>query len=161
MKKCLCLLSILFIMLTAGCFENKPNGAPEQGNPEVEEQPVNQTDEALTEADVIELFSARSDCEATGCVLSPDFAFGLIGVVQYSADGCCNLAFVDGDGFFQSVGFDTETADDSVLTYIGGGAVTLSLRAKDSGEISDCTVEYSKDEAGVHFKASSKPRDGQ
>ena len=122
--------------------------------------------DTITKEDVVQIFSdeeSNKDCIVTDCVVAIDLAYGLTGIVQYTdkeGNPSC-LAFVK-DSWSHPVKLDAENtlaiADDSVLTYVGNGIVSLSLANRESGTVYDYTVEYSCEGANTNFKMSSIER---
>ncbi|MGI6013187.1 MAG: hypothetical protein ACOX7K_02730 [Oscillospiraceae bacterium] len=151
-------IALLIITGLSACTKHTVNTAPPSA--------ASQTKE-WTREDVIALFQSHRDCPnyvVTDCVLTPDSAYGLIGVIQYTDENGnpCNLAFVEEDGFYHPVGLDAYNgsviADDSTLTYMGNGTVTLTLMRKNNGDRYDYTMKYSKDGNGVTFTAEDHLR---
>lgn len=176
MRRILFVLCLMGCLLLASCGD-AASDAGDGNDPTVS----GQEEKKITTTDVVAVFEAEEenkDCVVTDCVVTPDGAYGLIGVVQYTdADGndCC-LAFVKED-YGHPLGLDAENqlqvAEDSVLTYVGDGVVTLTLvqvgvTLEEDGVISvlqeeavyDYTVEYSFDEAAgkTDFVVSSEER---
>ncbi|MBQ2697201.1 MAG: hypothetical protein IJF59_00885, partial [Clostridia bacterium] len=118
----------------------------------------------LTETELIRRFTADAaspDVAVTGCVLAPDGADGLEGVVQYEepGGGPWQLAFSRGGVFFP-VGLDfgpghTVQGD---LTYLGGGTVRARIENTADGSLQECdmTFTYDPDLPGAHFEAASR-----
>lgn len=162
MTRFLVMFLLLFTLLT-GCGQAETAETPEVApTPPPVEEPA-----PPTEADVLAFFTADShyeNCEATDCVLVDDGAYDLIGIVQYTneyGNPCC-LSFVDRDGLCLPVGIaangDHEIASDSVLIYLGDGAVSLTLAETGTGILLDYVVEFSRLEDDINFKLSSQER---
>lgn len=181
MRRFLFILFLMGCLLLAGCGDTASDGENQNDQTMTGQDDNTQEEDKITTADVLAVFEAEEknkDCVVTDCVVTPDGAYGLIGVVQYTdADGndCC-LAFVKED-YSHPLGLDAENklnvAEDSVLTYVGDGVVTLTLvqvgvTLEQDGVISvlqeeaiyDYTVKYSFDEAAgkTDFVVSSEER---
>lgn len=71
-----------------------------------------------------------------------------------STNKTSNVAFFDGDGYFQQSGIYAKAADEPNFTYLGDGAVTYQLKHED-GIVYNYTLTISIDGGGVNFKAES------
>ncbi len=172
MKKLITLLVSVIMILSLAACKSKPVSTDNENKvdtPTNTETEVKEDEEVKITLDDVKAVFFNSDrfegCEITDCVLTPDNAYGLIGVIQYTnADGnpAC-FAFVNKD-FAHPVGLDADNnskiADDSVLTYIGNGVIALSLENVKTGEIYDYTLGYSYDEANnnTHFESNASIR---
>ena len=181
MRRFLLILCLMGCLLLAGCGDVVSDAGNQNDQTETELDNKTQEEETITTADVIAVFEAEEGnefCVVTDCVVTPDGAYGLIGVVQYTDAGgndCC-LAFVK-ETYSHPLGLDAENklnvAEDSVLTYAGDGVVTLTLvqvgvTLEQDGVISvlqeaavyDYTVAYSYNEAAreTDFVVSAEER---
>lgn len=170
MKKFITLCAASAIALSLCACKSQPAATPTVLEPSETTSAETEVIEAKTYTldDIKAVFNndkAFEGCEITDCVIAEDRAYGLIGVIQYTAkDGNpAWLAFVKEDSS-SAVGLDADggsiIAKDSVLTYIGNGVVALSLENTKTGEISDCTMAYSYDEETNHtnFEANANIR---
>jgi hypothetical protein len=125
-----------------------------------------------TTEDVIQCFynlEYSKGCTVTDCVLANDSAYDLIGVVQYTDEhgNDCNLSFIIKNSTGAPVGLDAEghmnISNDSVLTYLQNGTVTLSLIDPATQKTYDYSVEYSysKENNGTNFVLLSKESSSQ
>ena len=94
--------------------------------------------DAWTELQLLELFARNSEeDEVYGCVVVPDSAYGVVGVVQFADrdnDGIC-LWFLDGSGGVKgSIGTPDCTPVPGTLEYAGGDAVSYRIRTKAGAE---------------------------
>lgn len=155
MKKILSIITVfLSISTLCACLNNEMESNEPTDLKEVSASDENKT---WTEEAVIALFQdgkKNTDYEVTDCALTTDFAYDRVGVVQFTDENGnpCNFAFVDKEGFYQQVGIEAIIADNSSLTYIGDGKVTLTLVQKESGTIYDCTISFSADGDNIMFK---------
>lgn len=157
----LCLLLLCAFSFTACDDKNQSEQTSTQ------QQQTTGSNPALTEQDIIALFQSQDDSidtVVTDCILISDKAFHLVGVVQYtdSYQNPCNLAFIKADGFYQTINLDGENlceiAQESKLSYMGDGAVALTLQQKGTDQLYDYTVTYEKDGPHTKFTANSVPR---
>ena len=167
MKKLIVLLMAIVMVLGLGACKKKE--LSDANNAPVTDETKNNTEEKpIAIDDVKEIFlndPQLKDFEITDCVLANDKAYGLWGIVQYTDDDGNStwLAFVNED-YAHPVNLDATgklvIADNSVLTYIGNGAVVLTLENPSTGDIYDYTMVYSYDENinHVNFTASSNIR---
>ena len=166
MKKLIVLLMAVFMVFgISACKKQEVNSTD---NTALTDEVTKDETKAATIDDVKEIFlndPKLKDYEITDCVLTPDGAYGLIGIVQYTDEegNTSWLAFVNKD-YAHPVNLDATgklvIADNSVLTYIGNGAVVLTLENPSTGDIYDYTMVYSYDENinHVNFTASSNIR---
>ena len=169
MQKLLLVLIALSFLLFSGCQTNETAESP---SPETSASEPPAGDSASKQAfytieDVKHTFlqsEAGKTARVTDCVLAPDGAYGLIGVVQYTdKDGNpINLSFVK-EGFSQPIGVDlggpSIIAEDSVLTYLGDGKVTFVLLDTNTGKLFDYVISYSKsDDKHTHFVMAETER---
>ena len=125
-----------------------------------------ETIDTVSKTQILQTFykdAAYQNCTVTDCVIAEDGAFGLTGVVLYTNDTgnpCC-LAFVH-DTWCYPLGLaDDNTAaiaEDSVLTYLGNGTVTLSLVERKNTAIYDYIVTYTVDGPDAQFTVASEER---
>ena len=109
----LCLLLLLSVL--AACAERAPNNDPAPSSPETNapEDAAPSGGEAApwSEADLQSLFEERTAGEeytVLGCVPADDGAYDLAGVVLYTTarGDVTNLAFLEGDGYYQTCGIE-------------------------------------------------------
>lgn len=120
---------------------------------------------AVDEGDLLEAFrssiSGDETVIVTDCVLAPDGAYGLDGVVQYADETGTpwKLAFIrDGAAFPASQDWGGDYAVASALRYLGDGVVQVCLEKLTDGTFYVCEMGYSYDKATkqTHFKFSSE-----
>ena len=137
------LVSIVLALLLRACApaEKTPTEeAPAQTTQATTQMTTRQTTapDAWTELQLLELFARNSEeDEVYGCVVVPDSAYGVVGVVQSADrdnDGIC-LWFLDGSGGVKgSVGTPDCTPVPGTLEYAGGDAVSCRIRTKAGAE---------------------------
>ena len=116
-----------------------------------------------TETEIRSLFeekTAGKGYTALSCVPADDGAYGLAGVVLYTtAEGDrTNLAFLGGDGYYQTCGVMALPWEDGSLSYQGDGAVTFQVLDQDGAAL-DYQMSISIDGANVHFDVASDAAD--
>ena len=161
----LCLL--LLILALSACAEGAPENDPAPSSPETSapEDAAPSGGEAApwSEADLQSLFEERTAGEeytVLGCVPADDGAYDLAGVVLYTtAEGDrTNLAFLGGDGYYQTCGVMALPWEDGSLSYQGDGAVTFQVLDQDGAAL-DYQMSISIDGANVHFDVASDAAD--
>ena len=116
-----------------------------------------------TETEIRSLFeekTAGKGYTALSCVPADDGAYDLAGVVLYTtAEGDrTNLAFLGGDGYYQTCGVMALPWEDGSLSYQGDGAVTFQVLDQDGAAL-DYQMSISIDGANVHFDVASDAAD--
>lgn len=156
---CLCLMALVGCKKTYTEIEDDNETKVEVNKPDEEDK-----EETVTIDDVKEFFKLNEsigDCEITDCVLTPDNAYDLIGVVQYTDDdgNTACFAFVKSDGVAYPSRIEAEITEDSVLTYLGNGTIAFTI-TDDKNEVYDYTLSYSYDEEenDTHFEVHSNIR---
>lgn len=119
----------------------------------------NTVPDAWTELQLLELFARNSEeDEVCGCVVVPDSAYGVVGVVQFADrdnDGIC-LWFLDsGGGVKGSIGTPDCTPVPGTLEYAGGDAVSYRIRTK-AGEETQLTTYLEIDGMVTNFRVVSE-----
>ncbi len=167
MKKLIVLLmAVLMVFSISACKKQEVSST--NNTALTDDSTKKEEEKIITIDDVKEIFAndpQLKDFEITDCVLANDKAYGLLGIVQYTDDegNSSWLAFVNED-YAHPVNLDASgklaIAENSVLTYIGNGAVVLTLEDPSTGDIYDYTMVYSYDEKinHVNFEASSNIR---
>lgn len=109
-----------------------------------------------TEESITSMFEsdAREPWEVVDCVLMPDNAFDMVGAVLFldNEKESVNVAFMDKDGHYQQCGTYATLSEEADFTYLGNGAVTFKLSAKD-GTAYNYTLTISIDGEKVDFTA--------
>ena len=155
-------LLLLTILLTA-CARHteKPaeDAPPPQGQDNVPENGAAAEEALWTEAEIRSLFEEKTAGEGytvLSCVPVDDGAYDLAGVVLYTtAEGDrTNLAFLGGDGYYQTCGVMAPPWEDGNLSYQGDGAVTFQVLGQ-AGAALDYQMSISIDGANVHFDVAS------
>ena len=155
-------LLLLTILLTA-CARHteKPaeDAPPPQGQDNVPENGAAAEEALWTAAEIRSLFEERTagkSYTALSCVPVDDGAYDLAGVVLYTtAEGDrTNLAFLGGDGYYQTCGVMALPWEDGNLSYQGDGAVTFQVLDQDGAAL-DYQMSISIDGANVHFDVAS------
>ena len=159
-------LLLLTILLTA-CARHteKPaeDAPPPQGQDNVPENGAAAEEALWTAAEIRSLFEERTagkSYTALSCVPVDDGAYDLAGVVLYTtAEGDrTNLAFLRGDGYYQTCGVMALPWEDGNLSYQGDGAVTFQVLDQDGAAL-DYQMSISIDGANVHFDVASDAAD--
>lgn len=158
---CVCLVALVGCKKTYTPVEDDNKTNIEENKPVEDEK---EEEDVVTIDDVKEYFKVNESfgsCEITDCVLTPDNAQGLIGVVQYTDEegNTACFAFVRSDGTAYPSRIEAEITDDSVLTYLGNGTIAFTL-TDDKNEVYDYTLSYSYDEKenNTHFEVHSNIR---
>ncbi|HHT01707.1 MAG TPA: hypothetical protein GXZ96_03335 [Firmicutes bacterium] len=167
MKKVLtvALLCIVVCLFLSACQKSDPKRWREiSAQPDVTADSV--TEKTFTKEQVRFIFNnekENSNRTITDCVVAEDRAYGLTGVVQFTKEdgNACYLAFVK-DTWSYPIGLDADNrhviADDSVLTYLGNGIVTLLLKDLLNEIVYDYTVAYSCNDSETNFRVLSAER---
>lgn len=154
------LVSILLALLLSACApaEQVPTEeVPTQTTQAIVEQTG--AEEPLTEQALLELFAQNNGEETVyGCVVVPDSAYGVAGVVQCANrdnDGV-SLWFLDSSGGVKGcAGTPDCTPVPGTLEYVGGDAVSCRFQTKEGAE-GKITVYYEANEEGVNFRVVSE-----
>ena len=154
------LVSILLTLLLSACApaEQVPTEeVPTQTTQAIVEQTG--AEEPLTEQALLELFARNSEeDEVYGCVVVPDSAYGVAGVVQCANrdnDGI-GLWFLDSSGGVKGcTGMPDCTPVPGTLAYVGGDAVSYQIQTKEGAE-EKITVYFEANEDGVNFRVVSE-----
>lgn len=151
-------LTVLILLFLAGCGQTEaavsaPPAAMEA--PSLKEiSPIEET-ECPAAGDILALAAQDLDVDLQSVeyVLSDDGTENLAGIIAYlNGDNTVQLAFVEWDGCCHPVGIAASgryMLCGGTLSYLGGGAVSLSLSEDSTGQILDYTVEFSKIEEGT------------
>ena len=159
-------LLLLTALLTA-CARHTEKSAedapPLQGQDNVPENGAAAEEPLWTAAEIRSLFeekTAGKGYTALSCVPADDGAYDLAGVVLYTtAEGDrTNLAFLGGDGYYQTCGVMALPWEDGNLSYQGDGAVTFQVLDQDGAAL-DYQMSISIDGANVHFDVASDAAD--
>ena len=151
------LLCCIVWLLAVACTDKTPSKTT---------TPSSTAEDTISETQIMQIFSNDAEYQnrtVTDCVVADDAAFGLTGVVLYTdhTENLCCLAFVH-DTWSYPLGLDAKNtmtvAEDSILTYLGNGTVTLSLADPKDGSVYDYTVAYTVDGSHTQFTASSEKR---
>ena len=167
MKKISLLMLFCLLCFVTAC--QPPSAQPASTEPVPVVQPVDE--KTFSTEDVQQKFleePGKENLTVTGCVTTPDGAYGLIGIVRYTDENGNPswLSFV-GDGWSYPVGLDADGAlqvwNNTPLVYKGNGVVSCVFLNPQTEIIYDYTVSYSytEDENGVghtHFKVESTER---
>ncbi len=116
-----------------------------------QDKPKEWTKESIT---AIFESDAREPWEVVDCVLMSDNAFDMVGAVLFldNEKESVNVAFMDKDGHYQQCGTYATLSEEADFTYLGNGAVTFKLLAKD-GTVYNYTLSISIDGNKVDFTA--------
>lgn len=123
------------------------------------ESSADHQDPRWTEEELLTAFYqyAEDGTVIVDCVVIPDSAFGIVGVVQYTEEGetGCWFDFLNASGMPESVGTLTEPTGEGTLVYIGNDTVTCTLLREDGTEYT-CTIAYfaSQEENTTGFKVT-------
>ena len=102
-------------------------------------------DPRWTEEELLTAFYqyAETGTEIVDCMVIPDSAWGIVGVVQYTEEGetGCWFDFLNASGKPETVGTLTDPAGEETLAYIGNDTVTCTLLREDGSEYT-CTISY-------------------
>ena len=109
------------------------------------ESSADHQDPRWTEEELLTAFYqyAEDGTVIVDCVVIPDSAFGIVGVVQYTKadDAGCWFDFLNASGKPESVGSLKAPAGEGTLEYAGNDTVTCML-LQDDGTEYICTVSY-------------------
>jgi hypothetical protein len=171
MKKILSLFLAIFLIVTLiGCSDTTGNV---QINPNSQLNPQTPVEKRYTKDDAIATFKKYKDInnyEITDYVLVNDDKIPMLHAVicfyDKKKNNSSNLAFIFG-GLSKEICYAAnevegtktyEIADNSQLTYVGNGAVAISIRKIDTNEVIDYTITFSYDgsRAASNFKIVTK-----
>lgn len=140
-------LTVVLALLLSGCADSAvelPQAeAPQPEETFFRESSADHHDPRWTEQELLTAFYqyAEEGTAVIDCVVVPDSAYGIVGVVQYTEkdeEGCW-FDFLKGDGIPRSVGVLTPPAGKGTLEYIGDDTVTCTLLKEDRTEYT-CTI---------------------
>ena len=161
----LALLLLTALLTACARHTEKPveDAPPPQGQDNVPENGAAAEEALWTAAEIRSLFeekTAGKGYTALSCVPADDGAYDLAGVVLYTtAEGDrTNLAFLGGDGYYQTCGVMALPWEDGNLSYQGNGAVTFQVLDQDGAAL-DYQMSISIDGANVHFDVASDAAD--
>lgn len=154
------LVSILLALLLSACApaaQVPTEGVPTQTTQEIVAE--TEIEEPLTEQALLELFARNNGEESVySCVVVPDSAYGVAGVVQCANrdnDGV-SLCFLDSSGGVKGcTGTPDCTPVPGTLAYVGGDAVSYQIQTKEGTE-EKITVYFEANEEGVNFRVVSE-----
>lgn len=147
MKKYFLVWMLAFLL--SGCFNTAAETAYAEA-PQPEETFLRESSEDIhdpgwTEQELLTAFHqyAEMGTAVIDCVVIPDSAYGIVGVVQYTEDDeeGCWFDFLKEEGIPRSVGVLTAPAGKGTLEYAGNDTVTCILLKEDGAEYT-CTVSY-------------------
>ena len=147
MKRILAIFLVLIVLsaCSAPAEEYIQIEAPAPETTFFRESSADHQDPRWTEEELLTAFYqyAEIGTEIVDCVVIPDSAYGIVGVVQYTEeeDEGCWFDFLNASGKPESVGTLTEPAGKDTLTYIGKDTVTCTLLREDGSEYT-CTIAY-------------------
>ena len=161
----LALLLLTALLTACARHTEKPveDAPPPQGQDNVPENGAAAEEALWTATEIRSLFEERTSGKsytALSCVPADDGAYDLAGVVLYTtAEGDrTNLAFLGGDGYYQTCGVMALPWEDGNLSYQGDGAVTFQVLDQDGAAL-DYQMSISIDGANVHFDVASDAAD--
>ena len=100
----------------------------------------------------------KQNWEFVDSLLIADHASGRVGAVLFWDDEkeTSNVAFFDGEGFYQQSGIYGKTAEDPAFSYLGNGTVTFQIIA-DDGITYMCSLSIEIEGADVNFTVGMTP----
>ena len=143
------LLSCVIILFLSACSSPAVDGTqietPEPEETFFRESSADHQNPRWTKEELLTAFYqyAEAGTVIVDCVVIPDSAYGIVGVVQYTEEGetGCWFDFLNASGKPESVGTLTEPAGEGTLTYAGNDTVTCTLLKEDGSEYT-CTISY-------------------
>ena len=145
----LCLL--LLILALSACAEGAPENDPAPSSPETsapeDAAPSGEEAAPWSEADLQSLFEERTAGEeytVLGCVPADDGVYDLAGVVFYTTarGDVTKLAFLEGDGYYQTCGIEAPPAEDGGLTYQRDAVVSFLIWNEEQRAADRYTLSY-------------------